>query len=350
MDKLLIGTIQGAIKRNPNVLKKYFKSDEFYFAESIDDPKLKDIDVFIQTNLLKYKFFLANRNDQYEYILKSGKPKLVMESPMFRSVENVGEKKGLYRLGWNSYQYHDSDYNNKNSPPDRWKWMESTYNIKRKDWKSNGEYVLFTMQKPGDSSLNELYTKQGYRNYWVWAEDTVKEIRKNTDRKIIIRPHINQQVNGNRHAEDICTRIDNCEVSKNYEWHPNFGASGGTGLQRDLDNAWCTVTYNSLSAVESVMSGTPVITMHKGAMAWPVAHHSLADIESLNRNIDITQWLYDSAYTSWTGQEFSSGAVWNHLKPRYEYWRDNTHHIIKDALYDLNELAKLPRKVKWNSQ
>ena len=345
MTKLLIGTIQGAIKRNKNVLKKYFRPDDFHFAETLDDPRLKEIDIFIQTNLLKYKFYLANRGSYYEYILKSGKPKLVMESPMFRSVfKDVGPKMGLYRMGWNSYQYHDSDYNNVNSPPDRWNWMQKTYGLDPKPWKKNGDYVLFTLQKPGDSSLNELYIKHNYTNYWKWVEDTVVEIKKHTDRKIIIRPHINQQQNGLNHSTDIASRYDNVFVSENYEWHPDFGASGGSGLQEDLKNAWCTITYNSLSGVESVMSGTPVIALHRGAMVWPVAHHSLQDIENLDRTKDLTQWLYDCAYTSWTGEEFHSGKVWEHLKPRYDYWKEQSKKISVEAVETMEKLSSLTRK------
>lgn len=323
MSKLTVGTIKGAIKRAPGVLQKYFLPDDFHYAETLSDPNLEKIDVFVQTNLMKYKFFITGRAPFYEFIAKSGKPKLVMESPMFRSVKNPEKRKsGLYRLGWNSYQYHEADYNNKNSPPDRWNWLCKEYGIERNDWKSNGEHILLLLQKPGDSSLNNLFVKYGYRSYWAWAEDQVKEIRKHTDRKIIIRPHINQQQNGYNHATDISSRYSNCFVSENYQWNPDFGASGGSGLQKDLENAWCSVIYNSLSGVESVLSGTPVIALDKGAMCWPVAHHKLSNIENLNRNIDIDQWLYDCAYTTWTGDEFHSGKVWEHLKPRYDYWKD----------------------------
>jgi hypothetical protein len=336
MDKLTIAAIDGSIKRNPKVLKKWFGIENFVWCSSLAEAEeqANNIDIYVQTNLLKYKFFIRGRDPQYVHILTSSKPKLVQESSMFRSVKNPHDKKQLQRLGWNSYQYGEADYNNENSPPDRWKMIERDYQIQRRDWKRNGEYVLLLLQKPGDSSLNKIYIEQGYRRYEQWIIDTVKEIRKHTDRKIRIRPHINQQTAGYRTANRAAELVDNCEVSPNYEWHPEYAQSGGAGLQEDLKNAWCSVTYNSLSSVESIMSGTPVVTLDKTCMAWPVSEHSLKNIETINRDRSIDQWLYDCAYTSWCSPELASGEAWAHLKPRYEHWkkmakRQDTNDILK---------------------
>lgn len=336
MDKLNIAAIKGAIKRNPRSLAKWFGTENFIWCESLKEAQkhADEIDVYIQTNLLKYKFFLRERDPQYTHILTSGKPKLVQESSMFRSIVVPDDKKGLQRLGWNSYQYGEADYNNINSPPDRWKMIEKNYQIKRQDWKQNGDYVLLLLQKPGDSSLNKIYIEQGYKRYEAWILDTVKEIRKHTDRKIRIRPHINQQTAGYRTAERVSQEVVNCEVSPNYAWHPEYGHSGGDGLQTDLRDAWCTVTYNSLSSVESVLSGTPVVTLDSTCMAWPVAEHSLKNIENINRNKSIDQWLYDCAYTCWTGTELARGEAWEHLKPKYNYWKE------KAKNQDTNDILK----------
>ena len=319
---LLIGSVSGAIKRSPNVLGKWFQPDSFYFANTLEDSKLNEVDVFIQTNLLKLKFFNSSKLDYYKFIAQSNKPKLVLESPMFRSVSRNSHKIGLLRLGWNSYQYHEGDFNNKNSDQKRWRFLQEKYKINRCDWKVNGEYILLLLQKPGDSSLNSIHLELGYKKYWDWVDDTVSEIRKRSDRKIIIRPHINGQKNSIERCSKISKKYKNCSVSKNYKWIPDYGPCGGSGLQKDLEDAWCAITYNSLSGVEAVLSGTPLITLHQGSMCWPVAHHSLDNIENLDRSINIDQWLYDSAYTTWTHEEFLSGKVWEHLKPRYEYWKN----------------------------
>jgi len=326
MDKLKIASIKGSIKRSSKSLAKWFAPDSFSQYDDLLDPSIQEVDIFIQTNLIKWKFYIRNRNKQYEYILKSKKPKLVSESPVFRSITLKDPKMQLQRLGWNSYQYGDSDYNNENSSSDRWNWLQKEYSISRKDWKKKGDYILLLLQKPGDSSLNKLYIENGYNifNYGAWVSDTVRDIRKYTDRKIIIRPHINQQSNGLKNAERVASEFSNVEVSSNYEWLPEFGASGGTGLQKDLANAWCAVTYNSLSSIEGILSGTPVVALDRGCMAWPVAEQKLSNIENISRDHDISQWLYDLAYTCWTTEELISGKTWEHLKPRYEYWKNKT--------------------------
>lgn len=314
---MLIGAIKGAIKKNPAKMSKMFSSqnDEFYFAETIDDPKLKDVDIFIQTNLIKQKFYEKDRAQQYQYILDSKKPKLVMESPMFRSIEK-GEKNQYYRLGWNSYQYHEADYNNLNSPSDRWNKLQKQYNINVKDWKTKGDYVLLLCQKEGDSSLNQLY--ETYENYWDYIAEIIKSIQKNTDRKIILRPHIRQITTGVKRAGYTAKRFKNVSVSENITFNM---INGGEGLQKDFDNAWCTITYNSLSSVESILEGIPTFSLDKGCMGYPVSNHDLQNIENPNREIDRTQWLYDCAYTQWTSKELHDGSAWEHLKPRYTAWK-----------------------------
>lgn len=340
MTKLNIATLPNSIKRQPKVLKQWFAVDNYEHFETLTDPKISNIDVFVQTNLIKHKF-LRSKISSYEFIIRSGKPKLVVESSMFRSIKTEALKLGILRLGWNSYQYHNADFNNTNSPPDRWNFLQKKYSIDVNEWKTDGEYILFTLQKPGDSSLQDITLNREYNGYWGWVEKTAKEIRKYTDRKIILRPHINQQDRGYAICSKIAEKIKNCSVSENYHWHKSMGASGGSGLQQDLKHAWCTITYNSLSSVESVLAGVPVIVLHKGAMTYPVAHHSLKDIENLNRNIDISQWLYDSAYTSWTYEELRSGKAWDHLRPRYSFWKNKTQQQLKENVNRLEDLKQL---------
>lgn len=314
---MLIGAIKGAIKKNPNKMPKMFASegDEFYFADNIHDPKLKNVDVFIQTNLIKQKFYEKDRAEQYQYILDSNKPKLVMESPMFRSIEK-GEKNQYYRLGWNSYQYHEADYNNTNSPGDRWEKLQRQHSISVKDWRTKGDYVLLLCQKEGDSSLNQLYEK--YENYWDYIAEIIETIQKYTDRKIILRPHIRQITTGVKRAGYVAKCFKNVSVSENITFNM---INGGEGLQKDFDDARCCVTFNSLSSVESVLEGIPTFSLDKGCMSYPVSNHDLSLIENPNLEIDRTQWLYNCAYTQWTGEELHNGTTWSHLKPRYEAWK-----------------------------
>lgn len=317
---MLICGIKGSINKDVKSLKNIFPSDDIHLAEDINDPLLKDVDIFVQVNLIKPKFTSLNKHQGYEYILRSGKPKIVFESPVFRKTmynyqRSVNSKH--IRFGWNSYLYNEADFNNKNSPPDRWLKLHKEFNIDNKDWKTDGKYILLLCQKSGDSSLNSLYTN--HNSYIDWVRYTVQEIKKYTDRPIVIRPHIVQTDTLIKRLRNFAKDTTNVSISKNFITQSNH--YGGMGLQEDFKNAYCAVTYNSLSSVDAALEGIPIITLDPGAMSWPVAHHSLSQIESLDRSIDKTQWLYDTAYSQWTGTELKTGVAWEHIKPNYEKWK-----------------------------
>lgn len=317
---MLICAIKGSINKQLTGLQHLFPTEDVYLANSIDDPVLEGADAFVQANLLKPKFIKVNTHIGYEYILQSKKPKIVIESPVFRQIMQ-NYKRGLnskhIRFGWNSYLYNEADFNNTNSPADRWLKLQKEFNIENKEWKTDGKYVLLLCQKTGDSSLNNLY--KSYDSYLQYIKDTVYEIKKYTDRPIVIRPHIIQTDSFIKKIVAFTKEIDGVHISKNFVTESNH--YGGSGLQEDFKNAYCAVTYNSLSGVDAVLAGVPLIALDGGCMAYPVAHHSLSQIENLNRSINKEQWLYDTAYAQWSGKEIREGMAWDHIKPNYEKWK-----------------------------
>ena len=96
------------------------------------------------------------------------------------------------------------------------------------------------------------------------------------------------------------------------------GNQGGESLDKDLDNAYCVITYNSLSGVEAVEAGIPTFAMDNGSMVWPIAHKDLSQIENLNYDIDLQEWKNKIAYTVWNKKEVISGECWGHLKAVYK--------------------------------
>ena len=270
----------------------------------LTDQFKSDTDGYLQTNLLKPKFFQSDKHKAYQFILDSNKPFLVSESPAFREFPEYS------RLGWYSYKWTDGIFGNENSPPDRWNLFQQKTNIKIKDWNSPGDHILIMGQKEGDSSLNKLYEK--YNSFYDWVEVLIKDIRRYSDRKIIIRPHPRNLGHGIKLSKKVSGKYKNIEVSEDIV---SDGVSGGASLDRDLVNAHCVITYNSLSAVEAVTRGIPTYAFDDGSMIWPIAHKDLSQIENLKYDIDITQWCYDIAYTQWSIEENRKGVSWAHLKP-----------------------------------
>lgn len=295
--------IKGSVKAVKHIttgIKK--QGDSYIWIELINDPILETADAFIQTNLLKPKFTTKDKSGPYEYILKTKKPFLVQESPNFREYLDLGYQ----RLGWWSYKWTEGEFGNTNSPSDRWNKFQQHTGIKIKDWKSQGDKIILMGQKPGDSSLVDLYNAG--QSFEDWADLAIASIRKYTDREIVIRPH----PRGFKKSRLINIQGKNISLSENIT---KGGNSGGAGLAADLKQAHCVVTYNSLSAIESICEGIPTFAMHDGSMIWPIAHKDFSQIETLNYNIDITQWCNDIAYTQWTSKEQIRGESWAHLKP-----------------------------------
>lgn len=314
MNMIKIFGIEGALKNSFVSLQKGMQQHGDIFEIVSDLEYAKQADGYIQTNLIKPKVL---RNDTrrfaYEFIRDSKKPYLVHESPSFR------RHLGWARLGWYSYKWTDGIFGNENSPPDRWLKFEKATGIRFKDWHSPGDNIIIMAQKEGDSSLLELY--KTYDSFYDWVEFIIYEIRKFTDRPIIIRPHPRNKSKGIKLSKKLQKKLNdkNISVSENTDSIQDFLGNGVTakadGLYKDLEKAYCVVTYNSLSGIESICEGIPTFAFDNGSMIWPVAIKDLSLIENLPYDTDLTQWKYDIAYTQWSGEEHKSGESWAHLKP-----------------------------------
>jgi len=262
-----------------------------------DPADTANADCFIQTNLIKPKFFTkeSNKGHLYQFILDSGKPYLVNESPSFRQYP------GWRRLGWYSYKWTDGVFGNENSPSDRWNKFEAATGIQFRDWHSPGDAIVIMGQKEGDSSLIELY--KTYDSFYDWVQTVIVLLREYTDRPIIIRAHPRNRDRGIKLATELQNKLKDVKVSDCED------------IFDDLSRAYCVITYNSLSAIESITAGIPTFALNDGSMIWPVAHRDLKQIENLSYDIDLTQWKYDIAYTQWTSREHKTGESWEHLKP-----------------------------------
>lgn len=84
------------------------------------------------------------------------------------------------------------------------------------------------------------------------------------------------------------------------------GRRPARALADDLAGARFVVTWNSNSAVDAVLAGVPVVTMDRGAMAWPVAGHEFA----LPPTPDREAWAHRLAWCQWSHEEMVSGACW----------------------------------------
>ena len=309
----LVG-IKGSVKSLQVCLTKGLvrHGDSFQIVDNIDVPH--NADAYIQTNLLKPKIDNGWQGPMYRFIRDSGKPFLVNESSCFR------RHLGWTRLGWTSYKWTEGNFGNENSPPDRWNKFQKESGVKLKDWKSRGDKIIIMGQKEGDSSLLNLY--KDYNSFYDWVEHIILEIKKHTDRPIFLRPHPRNLSRGTKMSLRLKKRYPGLDISVSenvdslHSYLPDENNNcTADGLYRDLEDAHCVITYNSLSSIESICEGVPTFAFEDGSMIWPIRQQGLENIENLNYDIDRTQWCNDIAYTQWTQREHAKGESWAHLKP-----------------------------------
>lgn len=175
-----------------------------------------------------------------------------------------------------------ANFGNANSPDHR---VQRLTNTKMKPWRESGEHVLVIGQVPTDASVENV-------NFFQWVDQTIKEIRKHTDRQIIFRPH--------PLAVNRTPAFDGTVHSLK-------------PLADDLEKAHAVVTYNSNTGVDAVLSGVPVFAADQGSMVYDIANRDLTDIEK-PKTFDRDQWLNNISYAQWNPYEMRGGLAWQHIK------------------------------------
>ena len=270
-----------------------------------DKSTLENADVFVQANIKENKH--RNLLPQYEYIEKSGKPWIVVESAVFRkNMPQPPHPNAYHRYSWFSYFRDEGDYNNQDCPPDRWLQIQKDQKIEIKDWRSNGEYILLLLQRPGDSSLKNLISRYG--SYENFLSQTIKDIRKNTDRPIKVRLHPLRQDRQLKVINKL--KIQDITISQNMAGSKPL--EGGLGLEKDFEKAWAVVGFNSNALTESVCEGIPTFSLCPSSMAWDCSNKHLVDLEQ-PITFDRNQWLYNLGYCQWREDEIARGDPWYHL-------------------------------------
>jgi hypothetical protein len=115
-----------------------------------------------------------------------------------------------------------------------------------------------------------------------WLTETVEEIKKYSDRPIVIR--------------EKPTRHD--RVTTNTIWQA-------------LDTAYCLVTFNSIAATEAFLYGVPAIALAPNA-ASVVCNTNISDIEVLSTPSEFERTLLAKhlSYCQFTLHEMRSGYAW----------------------------------------
>lgn len=177
--------------------------------------------------------------------------------------------------------------------PSRWAQIKRDLGIELKPWRTNGKYILICLQRNGGWSM------QG-KDVMEWCNETIRKIRKFTDRPIVVRAHP-----GDKKASEYL-HLD----------HPGVKISKGKTLLDDFKKAKAVVTYNSSPGVAAAIEGIPVFVtdpVPQNSQAFAVANTDLKDIENPNRP-ERQQWIEKIAMSHFNFRDLRSGVAWDIIK------------------------------------
>jgi len=178
-----------------------------------------------------------------------------------------------YKL-WHRIVKNDLQHNKIiDRPDDRWKALN---------------YEIKPMNKSGGHILVVAPSEKPCKFYGIdknkWIEDTVKEIKKHTDRKVFVREKQDREI---RIKHTIFEQLQNCHAM---------------------------VTYQSIAAVESVLHGVPAFTMAPTA-ADPVCDKDLSLLETptYQEYDKVYKWACHLAYGQFHVNEMKTGVAYKLL-------------------------------------
>lgn len=185
------------------------------------------------------------------------------------------------------------NYFNSNPDPARWKKISKDLGLSLKDWRVSGDHILLACQRNGGWSM---------RGYEVadWVNSTIKQLRKYTDRPVIVRGHP-----GDKKANKYLNQANkDYQISKNQR------------IIDDFKNAWAVITYNSSPGVAAAIEGIPVFVTDPTpqiSQAYDVANIDLSNIEN-PKLFERTYWVERLSMCHWNFDELSNGSAWKHMR------------------------------------
>lgn len=230
---------------------------------------------------------------------------ICIETPLLNRL--VHEENTYYRVGINGFLNQQGTFLDLSKQYDPYRLQKIGASWRGWEFKENGHIVVL-LQLPADASLRGA-------NIYNWAKNIIEAIRLHTDKKIIIRPHPLAPLRPGEEFYDFFFELHKNKI-KNIE----FVDPKEVTLQKNLEGAYCSVSYSSGSAIDSILFGIPTIATDPGNFTFDISSHYPEDINSIKipTDIEIEKWLLNLAYSQWNLNEMQEGITWEHLLPSLE--------------------------------
>ena len=169
-------------------------------------------------------------------------------------------------------------------------------NVYNHQWKNNKNgYILILPGLEHDPTMT-------YKSVEEFVSQTVQELRKYTQRKIVVKPHPGSDVTY-KNIKD-----DNFEVLHKSK-----------KLNEITNDSYCAVIDNSTSIFELVNLGIPCITSNE-SFGVPLNNLELSKVENLNYadSKTVLKWYEEMSYTEFTKEEYTQENIISVVKELLE--------------------------------
>ena len=212
------------------VFAKFIKSLRASGEQVYENKQAPDGDVAVIWSVL-WQGRMRRYRDIWERYRKANKPVVVIEVGGIKRNET-------WKIGINGIN-READFANQDADSSRW----NKFSTELKPWRQTGNNIIICGQHTNSHQWrNNLPMSK-------WFEQQIIDIRKYTDKPIIIRPHprnhVTLDVKKFNNVEIVSPRRDN----KTYD---------DTDLAERLKSAWALVSYSSNPAMTAAINGIPV--------------------------------------------------------------------------------------------
>ena len=237
---------------------------------------------------------LTLRKNVFEKQQRDNKRSIIVDSNLFLYADK-GNSNQFLRYSYDGIFPNTGEYCNDNSDPSRWHLISRQLGITLKPWQKSGSNILICCQRDGGWSM-------GGKSLMPWLVATVQQIRKYSDRQIVVRFHPGDKNILNHKRMIARYRLQGVIVSHS------------ESILEDFNNAHCVINFNSSPTIAAAIEGIPTIVLDpERSQAAEVSHHSLADLENL-QEFDREKWIHKMAQMHWTLDELKDGTAWKHLR------------------------------------
>ena len=174
----------------------------------------------------------------------------------------------------------------------------------------------------GDKILLFLNRTAGHgakeSNPFEWAYDTISELRKYTDRKIIVRPHNESDKNLKKWSKS--SNIKNChwlisKIQQSNIKNTFVKTWEDASMEELLNDAWAVVSFATTASAIPLIQNLPIFVTSEISFMYDFRAGELKDIEN-PKEVDREMFLHRYANLHWSESEVESGIFWERVKDK----------------------------------